>query len=347
MKENQNSNNEETGKIIIEKASKLIEVLHPPQKDMTPGYHYALFPFDHETRKTFDYFAPSSQLTYGLPVRYMNPVQRQSAMDLLQVCLTEEGFKRIRQVHMLEDVLSNREKERPFYMRDSQAYYFAVYGTPASQGSWSWRCQGHHLSLQWTFKDGKIISSTPQFIGAQPALVTDADLRLDELPSGTRVLGQQEDLARDLIESLSDDQQRIARGQVQWDIETTNVYNALTDRKPNRLEDGGNGVRGVLYKDLSKVQQDNLQKLVREHTSVQLPVVAQERLDRISTAGWDGVRFYFIHGFERGDAFYYRLRGNTFLIEYLNKAFSKPNERADHQHSVWRDFSNDWGIDHL
>ena len=348
MDGNTHSSREELVSSIIEKANYFINTLHPPQKDLSPANEYALFSFDHKNRETFDYFAPSSQFTQGLPLRYMNPRQRAAAMELLKASLSEEGLNIVEQIFLLEEVLLKREQQNPLYIRDSQAYYIAIFGVPSKTGSWSWRIQGHHLSLQWTFLDGRIVSSTPQFIGAQPMEVKPDDFTNEKLPIGTRVLRQEEDLARDFIESLSADQQRYVRGQVQWDIETTNASDVLLDRKPNRLEDSGNGLRGILYACLIKDdQKKKLKELVKSHTRIQIPAVADDRLDRIEKEGWDNVRFFFINGFEIGDPLYYRIRGNSFLIEYINKAFSSPGAPADHQHSVWRDFTSDWGRDKL
>ena len=348
MDDNTHSSREELVSSVIEKANYFINTLHPPQKDLSPANEYALFPFDHKNRESFDYFAPSSQFTRGLPLRYMNPRQKEAALELLKVSLSDEGFNKVEQIFLLEDVLLIREQQNPLYIRDSKAYYIAVFGIPAKTGAWSWRIQGHHLSLQWTFLNGEIISSTPQFLGAQPMKIKTGDSTDIKLPVGTRVLGQEEDLARDLIESLSADQQLIARGQVQWDLETTNSSDALEDRKPNRLEDNGNGLRGLLYSSLiDENKREKLQRLVKSHTRVQTSIIAKDRLDKIEKEGWDHVRFFFMNGFERGDPLYYRIRSNTFLIEYVNKAFSSPSEPADHQHTVWRDFNNDWGRDKL
>lgn len=353
MDKNQGSPGAEPAGNMLAKVNQFLQLLHAPQKDRTPDNEFALFPFHHKSRETFDYFAPSSQFTRGLPLRYMNPGQRQAAMDLLQASMSESGFQKVQRVFLLEDVLREREKANPVFIRDAQAYYVTIFGTPGPDGllpagsSWSWRIQGHHLSLQWTLAGGRLVSSTPQFIGAQPAEVKGSDATYDGLPAGTRNLSGEEDLARTLIEGLSDVQKEIARSQVPWDLETTNVRHAAYERKSHRLEDDRNGIRGILFSNLEAGQQAGLQELVREHARMQHPSVVAERLERIERAGWNRVRFFFIGGFQRGDALYYKVRGDTFLIEYINKAFSLPNVAADHQHAVWRDFANDWGADSL
>lgn len=334
-----------SAELIIEKANKYIQTLHSPQIDLTPDNEYALFDFNHKNRETFDYFAPSSQFTYGLPLMYMNPKQQGAAMELLKASLSKKGFKKVLQIHSLEDVLAKRESTNPIFIRDSKAYYISIFGLPSSHGFWSWRIQGHHLSLQWTILNGKVISSTPQFLGAQPAEIKGGDEVGEMLPLGERVLKDLEDLARDLIEKLSSEQQQLARAEVPWDIDTTNVHDPLIERRPHRLEDSGTGIRGIAYAKLEIDKQELFRKLVQEHASVQLDEIIQERISKIEKAGWGSVKFFLMGGHRRGDALYYRLRGDTFLIEYINKAFTVPNLPADHQHSVWRDFAGDWGRD--
>jgi len=73
---------------------------------------------------------------------------------------------------------------------------------------------------------------------------------------------------------------------------------------------------------------------------VQPSLIAQERMNRIEQAGWDEVRFLFINGYKPKDELAYKIRSNTFIIEYNNDVFSLTNVPADHQHSVWRDVTD-------
>ncbi len=45
---------------------------------------------------------------------------------------------------------------------------------------------------------------------------------------------------------------------------------------------------------------------------------------------------------EAGEGHYYAVKGPTFVIEY-----DKTQDDANHVHSVWRDFTGDWGQDVL
>ncbi len=65
--------------------------------------------------------------------------------------------------------------------------------------------EGHHLSINFAFDKGKIVSSTPTFWGSNPAIVITGDKK------GTRVLKQEMDLGFSLLGSLSPDQLKLAR----------------------------------------------------------------------------------------------------------------------------------------
>src|SRR3954470_22753769 len=81
-------------------------------------------------------------------------------------------------------------------MRDPDRYYLTVFGEPGAKGRWSWKLEGHHLVLNYVVEDGRIVSATPFVLGANPGRVPSGPHR------GERLLGRQEDLARQLYTSL-------------------------------------------------------------------------------------------------------------------------------------------------
>ena len=92
-------------------------------------------------------------------------------------------------------------------VRDPELYDLTVFGDPSAKGAWGWRLEGHHVSLRFAIDNGRmLVSSTPQFLGSNPA----------EVPygygpyTGLRVLAAQEDAARALVVALDSKQQAIA-----------------------------------------------------------------------------------------------------------------------------------------
>ena len=82
------------------------------------------------------------------------------------------------------------------------AYSVAIFGSPGA-GPWGWKLEGHHLSLNFTGK-GEATAVTPAFLGANPAEVRQGPR------AGVRVLAAEEDLARELLASLTPEQRKEA-----------------------------------------------------------------------------------------------------------------------------------------
>jgi hypothetical protein len=110
--------------------------------------------------------------------------------------LSEQGYAKSQTIRKLEDVLRELEGDRG-PTRDPDLYFFTFFGEPSVNGPWGWRYEGHHCSQNWTIVNGRAISSSPQFFGANPAAVHDGPMK------GTRVLSAEEDLGRSLVKSLS------------------------------------------------------------------------------------------------------------------------------------------------
>jgi hypothetical protein len=278
--------------------------------------------FDAEERFNW-HFTPVPRA--GLPLKQMTPAQREKAFALLHVGLSEKGYTKAEAIRALEPVLA--ELERNPVRRDPELYYVTIFGEPAAAGTWGWRYEGHHVSQNWTIVDGRSIASTPQFFGSNPAEVRDGPKK------GTRVLAAEEDLARALLDSLTDAQRATATiaDDAPDDILTSNARTAGIQQD-----------LGVAYDALSTDQRGLLMAIIDEYAAAQPRALAVERLKKIRDAGLSTVKFAWMGGRARGARHYYRVQGRTFLIEYDNT-----QNGANHVHAVWRDFAGDWGTDLL
>lgn len=185
--------------------------------------------------------------------------------------------------------------------------------------------EGHHVSLHLTVAKGRIASSTPTFLGANPAEVRAGPRR------GERVLRAEEDHARALLDALTPAQRREA-------VVSTGTYGDIVTRNGSRVEPLEQA--GVAYAALAPAQRQQLLGLIELHASTMKQPLAAARLDRIRAAGLDGIRFAWVGSTERGRGHYYRIQGPTFLIEFDNSG-------GNHVHTVWRDFAGDFGRDVL
>ena len=214
-------------------------------------------------------------------------------------------------------------------VRDPELYYLTVFGDPSAKGAWGWRLEGHHVSLRFAIDNGRmLVSSTPQFLGANPA----------EVPygygpnTGLRVLAAQEDAARTLLRALDAKEQAIA----------------LVAPKPRGFA-SGTQVKfdpqtpiGLAAAQMSSKHRDMLLKLIDSYASIMPPDIAAERMARIKAAGIDKIMFAWSGAIEKGQQYQYQVQGPTFLIEHNNT-----QNNGNHIHAVWRDFNGDFGRDVL
>jgi len=280
------------------------------------------FAFGDELRKDWQ-FIPMERK--GLGLKEMKPNQRHLAMALVQTALSHRGFSTTMKIMALEQVL--HEMENQSAKRDPEKYHLFFFGTPSTEATWGWRIEGHHLSISITVVDGKTVVTTPAFFGANPGEVREGKL------AGLRVLGEEEDLGRKLVKSLTVEQKKIA----------------VLEGKPPRDVINGPGrdaqplsPRGIPVSDLTKTQKDTLLNLVSVYVKKFRPELADDDMGKIQAAGIEKIHFAWAGKFAKGQPHYYRIQGPTFIMEYDNT-----QNKANHVHAVWRDFKNDFGADLL
>ena len=261
----------------------------------------------------------------GLPIRELTPAQKSLAHSLLSAGLSTRGYIKATEIMSLEDILKQLEQgSGP--VRDPEGYFFSVFGEPSETGTWAYRVEGHHISLNFTVVNGKI-ADTPQFFGANPAEVKDGPRR------GLRVLAHEEDYARAVIDALSPEQRKtaIVNDVAYKDILTSASRKAALDGQPS----------GIKKSALNTQQRQLLQRLVEEYANNMAPELAMERMMMVKQAG-DNLYFAWAGMTGKGQPHYYRIQSTAFLIEY-----DDTQNDANHIHTVWRDFEKDFGRDLL
>ena len=288
----------------------------------------AAFPFAGDERY-FWHYTPIDR--NGLRLGDMTEEQRALAYALFDVSLSGRGAAQAKQIIALEPILKETERieELPTrWDRDSARYRFSIFGEPGGRAPWAWRAGGHHIGISFTVVDGDWVASTPLFLGANPAEVRHGP------ETGLRTLPDEEELARVLLASLPAAQKAVAIVDpvAPADILTTNLRSAAPDLAPS----------GLRYADLGGEQRQHLVRLVRHYATRTADDVAANTWAEVERGGLDGVGFAWAGPEERGKGHYYAVKGPRFLIEYDNT-----QNNANHIHSVWRDFANDWGEDLL
>lgn len=282
----------------------------------------ALVPHDSPKRAAWMYVpGPRPGISWG----QMTDKQKELAKTLLKTAVSESGYKTIETIRSLE--LQLREMEGNNMERDPNRYWIIFFGEPSDEHSWAWRYEGHHVSLTFAVGAGRVVASTPQFLGANPAEVKAGPLK------GTRPLAKQQDLAFQFMESLSEKQHTMA---IVSDKAPADIVTG-TARKVAIQDD-----KGVPYKELSPSQGKLLMDLIRAHAAVQTDGERERRMKALEKAGLDNIVFGWMGPVQRSGRHYYRIQGKTFLIE-----FDDTQDDGNHIHTVWRDFDGDFGPDEL
>lgn len=267
----------------------------------------------------------------GLPLKEMTEEQHDLARSLAQTALSEAGYQKAESIVRMENLLKALEGPNRRWPRDWQLYYFTVYGDPAGQGRWGLSIEGHHLSLNFVVENGRVVASTPQFFGINPALVKNGN---EDVPTGTRVLKDEEQLAFDLLAKLDGaaKSKAVVSQEAQKEIRGAN--------KPQPPQEPAAGLAaGEMPADAKQL----LRKLIEVYAGAMPAPVAKERLAAIDQAGFDGVKFAWLGADKLGVGHSYRVQGPTFLIEFVNTQPDAEGNPANHIHSVWHDLRGDFG----
>ncbi|NHA66832.1 DUF3500 domain-containing protein [Phycicoccus flavus] len=363
----------EVASAMAEAASAWLATLTPDQRADAVGAGPTDGPEDAERRRWF--YTPTDH--GGLTVHAQRPAQQRAAMRLVASGLSMAGYVTVSTVMGLENVLDRVEGFAAIFDRergrDPGLYYLRVFGDPAS-GTWGWRYGGHHVSLNNLVVDGELVSTTPCFLGADPAT--------SPLLGGAlnRPLGRVEDLGRELVRSLDPD---LARRAVLHPVAPSDLVTAnrtrvspgdrvvplagiwrdarfpddeqqarlqalsdaiddaagYTDADHARLEYTSTP-QGVAGRELDAGQRELLVALLGTHFDrvpdgvSPAPAYDDAALDEVHLA-WAGPT-------DAGEPHYYRVQGPGLLLEWDNT-----QRGANHAHSVWRDPDRDFGLDVL
>jgi hypothetical protein len=332
---------------MVSAANTFLDSLTPDQRRL------ATFELNSSERTRWNFIPDEAFPRNGIQMKALNPAQRKLAHALLQTGLSQRGYMTFNGIMELEAILKVvEEAERaarrggapaaapagpgrvgpgapggqPFN-RDPLHHHVSIFGTPAPDSVWGWRLEGHHVSLHFTVVRGRLVRAAPTFAGTNPAEVRDGKQK------GLRILGEQEDAARAFLKSLPPDQQKAA------------IINAVAPNDittGNRLKIDPLAAAGIHMKTLDAAQRLQLLNVVRTFSGLMNDEIASERIGRIYSAGVDNLWFAWAGGTERGEKHYFRIQGPTFLVEFDNT-----QNDGNHVHSVWRDYTGDFGQDVL
>ena len=282
------------GSLARERAERLMANLSPEQRDA------ALFPFESDTRRRWNFMGAAPKP--GLRLEQMTASQRELALDLLASVLSPAGLDKALTVMSLQDVLRSMGDGPSSRNRDR--FSVAVFGTPSATDIWGWRFEGHHLSLSFTLAGDRIVSVTPSSYSSNPNVVPDGSAQ------GLVTLDGEERIARQLFADLTSAQQ--AR--------------ALIGEQPvgNILATAGREGRfvareGLAAADMTPAQQDLMLRLIDTYAVDHLGgSLAADQAGRVRAGDPQSIHFASAGGSRVGERYYYRLHGDTFVIEFAS-----------------------------
>ncbi len=307
-------------------ATEFLAALSPEQRGL------AQLDYDSERRVQW-HFIPM-ETRKGLPLKDMSDDQKSKALQLLKTFLSQMGYDKSRTIMSFENILRELEGPASHERRNSEKYYFAVYGQPSSQGLWGASFEGHHLSLNFVVQDGQIVDSTPQVFAANPA-----ELPREfgnAFPKGLRILRAEEELGFALLHSLSEQQKNLAI------IADTALPEVRWAGEPQpKVEEP----RGIKASQLNEDQKTLLRQLIATYTGAMREEVAKARWSQIEDRGFDEIHFAWAGPDKPGIGHYYCIQGPTFIIEFVNTQPDAAGNPANHIHCIWRDMQGDFHLD--
>lgn len=285
----------------------------------------ALAPFDAPAR--FDWhFIPRARP--GVLLGELDLHQRTALHSLLDTTLSTGGHLKVDGIVRLEDVLFELQSQpgAPASHRDPGLYAFQAFGTPGD-GPWAWRFEGHHVALNFTSTTTGPTRTTPFFLGVNPARIPVGK------HAGARVLAVEQDLGREIILALDEDQRATARlaGASPEDV----ILGPGADRGFERAE-------GISLGELRASQRDLVLRMLDEFAGNLAPDLGLAARQRFAQAGVQALRFAWNGDPRAGEAHYWRITGPGFAIEYADV-----DGGTNHFHCVWRDLERDFGADLL
>lgn len=269
----------------------------------------------------------------GMQYKLMSPAQREAAMLLLRSVLSQLGYKKATTIMSMETLLFELEGGKGANIRDPERYFFTVFGVPSGKEPWGLSIEGHHMSLNYVMQGNQVISSSPQAFCANPAMIKTANKSGFEI--GARILAKEEQIAFDLIQSLSAEQ----------------IATAIFDKTPlKEVRNAGiaqppvEAAVGIPFSQLNEAQQKQLKSLIDEYCAAMPEHVATARLKDIEAAGYDKIQFGWAGATQPGVGHYYRIQGPTFLVEFVNTQPDAAGNIANHIHCLWRDIRGDFAL---
>ncbi|MEM7790984.1 MAG: DUF3500 domain-containing protein [Verrucomicrobiota bacterium] len=303
-------------KQLVDAANTFLQSLNETQKKKA---HLAFKP---AIREDWHYIPKPRK---GLAWRVMQPEQKILSQKIFEAALSESGMAKKQGITKLEQILWERSNYADH--RHPGDYYVSIFGQPGFHKTWGASLEGHHLSINLTIVGGREVFVTPSFFGADPDHVEIG------AHSGLHPLQGEGRQGRILFQMLDEEQrkQAIIKDRTPREIATR------AKRKVRALP-----TIGLPVAKMDDAQKEQVRQLLSEYLNRYRAPFVESDWAKIEATKIDKIHFAWAGSAQPGEPMYYRLQGPTFLIEYINV-----QNGGNHAHTVWRDFTSDFGRDAL
>ena len=236
----------------------------------------------------------------GVSFEEMSEDQRDLGFAMIGAGLSAKGLKTTQDIMKLNHTIAEISGRESEYGYGRWAYFITMMGEPSDTKPWGFQFDGHHCIINY-FVLGDQVVMTPLFLGSEPVWADEGKYK------GTIVLQEEQDLALQFANSLTDEQKAKAVLKSEKDGTNSNTE-AFHDNAVIPYE-------GLPVSELDAEQKQVFLKLTGlwihnlkdGHAKVKMEGI-EKHLDRTC--------FAWIGEMNKESVFYYRIHSPVILIEF-------------------------------
>ncbi len=276
---------------------------------------------DPKQRSQWSNFPVSVFQRNGMTLAQMNNAQQTALFNLLQTVLSKKGYEQIVQVMDGDEVYQTTNGGgRALFGKN--LYYVSFIGLPSLTSPWILQFGGHHMAINATVAGADIVL-TPSLTGGQPTKYTLNGKTVQPIIAEPTA-------AFKLLSSLSSAEQKQAI-----------IGSSFIDLILGPGKDGKSlQPEGIQASSLSAAQQTLLLDLVATRVGILNDEDAAVKMAEIK-ANIAKTYFAWAGPTTAGSAAYFRITAPTLILEF---APQRGDDANNHVHSMYRDPTNDYGV---
>ncbi len=274
----------------------------------------ATYKYDSEEKAQWRYF-PSSKLPTifpnhkGLQISKLAVSQQEKVMELVKTAMSEQGYETVKIVRTQDSdpAIKRKPQERAFFKYGKENYFISFFGLPTDR-KWMMRFEGHHVSLNVSVEDGKVVSAAPFFLGINPA---------DYVYEGRTIETHDNIVAsvKELNSTLTDLQIATAESSLK-ELPKDLIYTPALVKGTIRLPKREELPLGLSYKQMSVGQQKAIMNIVANFTSNLNETNKAVILEKINQYGLENLEYIFKGQLDLDGFYYFRIQGPSFVLEF-------------------------------